>query len=649
MFALFSLLLTFISPPNDFVLEHPPIWIWTSLAQDSIAFRRHISLIENPAEANVILAADGPSQMWINGAAVVMSTRWDKPGHADATRFFHSGDNVVAIAVDKDRADRGVLPILRFQMSKTVVQVIGDEKWLTSAKPSESAWHDNAYNDTQWIPAIFRARVDDRAWPGTLTNVGYSFASPRSIRDVTHHPLEIDAEANAIACNLQTNLCPSTTSGRSSYAYDFGRESFGTVVVDLPAKENSSIEIASGETLDQLADPRYSEALRYPAPTTLQFSEPRQRAVRFVRVETGGEPPNVKLRVNPYPVQLRGAFECDDPIVNAIWQDAVRTVLLNMHDTFWDGIRRDRALWGVDLREEARVAALAFGDTDLAKRSLVQLAQFPRPDGGIRAQIGIGGADWTFFDASEAWIDTLADIVMTSNDVVFARRMEDTLGREISVLRSHIDERGLISIPASPLGVYDWASSHRHGTGAYQQIMLVRALMHASFVERAIANIPRAEIFSDAGKAAAAAFEATYVSSNGNVHDADGSIALDFLAFVALTPELPLQTRNGAVRQLHQLDSIHGPVLTNQVSNGEDTFTSTTISPMMSAYAAAAEIQASETIKDVDQHARGKYQKTMAYEIATNEPSQSDAPASHRVGFYNTLNKSGSIVLLTIG
>ena len=179
--------------------------------------------------------------------------------------------------------------------------------------------------------------------------------------------------------------------------------------------------------------------------------------------------------------------------------------------------------------------------------------------------------------------------------------------------------------------------------------MLVRALMHASFVERAIANIPRAEIFSDAGKAAAAAFEATYVSSNGNVHDADGSIALDFLAFVALTPELPLQTRNGAVRQLHQLDSIHGPVLTNQVSNGEDTFTSTTISPMMSAYAAAAEIQASETIKDVDQHARGKYQKTMAYEIATNEPSQSDAPASHRVGFYNTLNKSGSIVLLNIG
>ena len=46
----------------------------------------------------------------------------------------------------------------------------------------------------------------------------------------------------------------------------------------------------------------------------------------------------------------KGSFECDDEIVNRIYETAAHTIWLNMQNgCIWDGIKRDRWVWGGDL------------------------------------------------------------------------------------------------------------------------------------------------------------------------------------------------------------------------------------------------------------------------------------------------------------
>lgn len=41
-------------------------------------------------------------------------------------------------------------------------------------------------------------------------------------------------------------------------------------------------------------------------------------------------------------LQPKGSFRCSDERVNEIFRVASRTLMLNMHDYLWDGIKRDR-------------------------------------------------------------------------------------------------------------------------------------------------------------------------------------------------------------------------------------------------------------------------------------------------------------------
>ena len=65
-----------------------------------------------------------------------------------------------------------------------------------------------------------------------------------------------------------------------------------------------------------------------------------------------------------------GSFRCSDDLLNEIWQVGVRTVHLNMQEYLWDGIKRDRLVWVGDMHPETATISMAFGETDVVKKSL---------------------------------------------------------------------------------------------------------------------------------------------------------------------------------------------------------------------------------------------------------------------------------------
>ena len=58
---------------------------------------------------------------------------------------------------------------------------------------------------------------------------------------------------------------------------------------------------------------------------------------------------------------FQGSFECNDPLVNKIYETARYTLFLNMQGGIWDGIKRDRLVWIGDMQPEVQAITDVFG------------------------------------------------------------------------------------------------------------------------------------------------------------------------------------------------------------------------------------------------------------------------------------------------
>lgn len=68
---------------------------------------------------------------------------------------------------------------------------------------------------------------------------------------------------------------------------------------------------------------------------------------------------------------FKGSFECDDEIVNKIYDTAAYTLRLCIQNGyFWDGIKRDRLVWIGDLYPEMKAAHCLYGAIDETNASL---------------------------------------------------------------------------------------------------------------------------------------------------------------------------------------------------------------------------------------------------------------------------------------
>ena len=111
-----------------------------------------------------------------------------------------------------------------------------------------------------------------------------------------------------------------------------------------------------------------------------------QTGYRFLRIDSLSENSQFKIKTIVAAVDTDtrpeiGSFECDDELVNTIWNTAAYTLRLCIQNGYiWDGIKRDRLVWIGDLYPELRSTYCLFGENPETLRCLdFSMDQAPLP------------------------------------------------------------------------------------------------------------------------------------------------------------------------------------------------------------------------------------------------------------------------------
>ena len=156
-----------------------------------------------------------------------------------------------------------------------------------------------------------------------------------------------------------------TIKGPARIVFDFGRELCGGIRILAHYITNGKpIGIRFGESLSEAITPLgVKNATNDHSPRDFSACLPQLSSLRFG--ETGFRFVCLDFNEGEYRIksvlaeseteyhEIKGSFECSDPLVNEIYSVARRTLLLCLQkDMIWDGIQRDRLVWIGDLHPE---------------------------------------------------------------------------------------------------------------------------------------------------------------------------------------------------------------------------------------------------------------------------------------------------------
>ena len=166
--------------------------------------------------------------------------------------------------------------------------------------------------------------------------------------------------------------------GKGHIILDFGREYFGGVRLFFHSNGYSSLKpylrIRFGESLGECCseigeknstnDHSTRDMVCYmPMNSDMEWGATGYRFVRLDFLEEG------VFRLNRvYGTYVHsesdpiGSFECDNPLVNDIFNTAAHTLHLNMQNCIWDGIKRDQHIWCGDLYPEILGILYLYGN-----------------------------------------------------------------------------------------------------------------------------------------------------------------------------------------------------------------------------------------------------------------------------------------------
>lgn len=165
---------------------------------------------------------------------------------------------------------------------------------------------------------------------------------------------------------------------------DFGKEIQGGIeIVTTNLNINGKVRIRFGESVSEtMSDIGKNGATNDHAMRDFEVEIPRlgrlqvgESGFRFVRIDLVN--PKAMLQIKEISAIFRyrdlpylGSFECNDELLNKIWQTGAYTVQLNMQDYLWDGIKRDRLVWIGDMHPEVMTINSVFGYNEVVPKSL---------------------------------------------------------------------------------------------------------------------------------------------------------------------------------------------------------------------------------------------------------------------------------------
>ncbi len=246
--------------------------------------------------------------------------------------------------------------------------------------------------------------------------------------------------------------------------YDFGREVFASVVLEGMNPEES-YSVYYGECRGEAMEGRgYRHCTVWEEISGKTEAQLTARGFRFVRV-VGASPIRVHAITEMLDVKPRGRFSCDRPEVERIYDVCAYTFHLCSREFYFDGIKRDRWVWGGDVRESLMIGDYLFADREVGRRSL--LALLPK-DFALSHVNNIN-------DYSTLTLIAIWEYYLSFGDVEFVCTHWNRIRLLYDFVLSRLDGDGqMVSRPGDWLFI-DWSIMDKSGPLAAEQILLWQA------------------------------------------------------------------------------------------------------------------------------------------------------------------------------
>ncbi len=300
----------------------------------------------------------------------------------------------------------------------------------------------------------------------------------------------LDSSVNMQPVIGYSNFCVMTNAGETpGIILDFGKEIYGGIVISSHTKEFDPVRVRVrfGESVSETMSGLYGDnnatnnhSVRddiHVLPHRLGTTEIGKTGFRFVRLDLpdSGSVANIitiKALSQYRDIPYQGSFNCNDTLLNKIWQTDAYTVHLNMQEYLWDGIKRDRLVWIGDMFPELEAIQAVFGHHQVVNSSLDLIKDHTALPNWMN---GISGYSiW--------WIVIQKDLFEYTADTFYLQQQHPYLKELVNQLTEYIDPvTGKEQLP--DWRFLDWPTqANPEATHAGLHAMMIWAMQSASFL-----------------------------------------------------------------------------------------------------------------------------------------------------------------------
>ncbi len=250
---------------------------------------------------------------------------------------------------------------------------------------------------------------------------------------------------------------------------DLGREECGFLDLELvsPAVQKVAIaygeHIAGGAVRRLIHDRDFSVEIRLAKGKNVCTNTFRRLAGRYLEIfyEEPVQIAYLGLRPVVYPARAIG-FAAANDLQQRIYDTAVRTLQLSMHEHYEDCPWREQAMYVMDSRNQMLCGYHCFDNGDYARENLILMAQGVREDGLLELTYPAKDTPAIPF-FSLMYPVAVEEYVRHTDDGTILKAVGPVVERIIQAFQSRIGKEGLIAnLPHPYWNFYEWSEGSAH-------------------------------------------------------------------------------------------------------------------------------------------------------------------------------------------
>lgn len=447
-----------------------------------IAFRKNFNLKSIPETAFTKIAVDSKYWLWINGELVVFEgglKRGPNPqdtycDEINLAPYLEEGDNQIAVLLwffGKDGFSHNCSGQagLYFDMDLGSNHFTSNSTWLSRVHPAYGMAPGKEPNFRLPESNIrFDATKDIPNWQtGLDLESNFKFLSSLEVGRLGDTPWN-NLVARSIPFwkdfGIERIECALVLSGDEvdTLVYEFPYNLQMTPILELNANNsNSVIDIYTDNTYaagDVNLRAQYVTKKGYQYYESLGWLNGHKL---FVVCPKEVDILNVFYRQTGYDADAIGQFSCDDPFIMSFWKKALRTMYVNMRDTFFDCPERERAQWWGDVVLLMGECFYTFSDSthDLMKKGILELVNWQRENGELFSPVPAGNYNTELPGQMLASIGEYGfwNYYMNTGDLATLKQVYPHVKKYLSIWE--LDETGLTKFRAGDWTWGDWGEN----------------------------------------------------------------------------------------------------------------------------------------------------------------------------------------------